>query len=334
VVQVTLLAEGLGAALLFASFFFGDGMPLWQALGKGVFHAISAFCNAGFDTLSAESLVPWQGSLPINLIIMALIIAGGLGFTVWGDIGDAAKRGKRRSLRIRFIHLKLHTKIALIMTAALILLGVGLFLALEWNNPETLGPLSVPGKVLAAFFQSVTLRTAGFNSISQAGLTDFSKIISSFLMIIGGSPAGTAGGFKTVTLGVVLLAMLSALRGHDRVQALGRTLPLALLQKALAVICTLLGVVFTATLILHFSEMNSPFPHDILDLFFETSSAAGTVGVTTGITPHLSLTGKIVIILCMYIGRLGPVTVAMALNMRRHATAGSLSYPDERVIIG
>ncbi|MDL2225049.1 Trk family potassium uptake protein [Eubacteriales bacterium OttesenSCG-928-M02] len=331
---ITLSVEAIGAVLLAIAFYASGGMGFGQALGNGVFHSISAFCNAGFDIIGTESLTPYAGNLAVNLIIMALIIAGGLGFTVWGEVIENFHNRKKRSIKSRLAFLSLHAKIVLSVTAALIVLGAGLFLLLEWSNPATLGPMPPDKKILAALFQSVTLRTCGFNSISQAGLTDFSKIISGVLMFIGGSPAGTAGGIKTVTLGVILISMLSALRGKNRMEAFGRTLPLELLQKALTVTCTLLGVVLSAALVLHFTEGSSAFAPTTLDLLFESVSAAGTVGVSTGLTPYLSAVGKGVITLCMFLGRLSPVTVVVALNMKMRATDDNIGYPDEKVIIG
>ncbi|MDL2318645.1 Trk family potassium uptake protein [Eubacteriales bacterium OttesenSCG-928-A19] len=331
---ITLAAEAIGALLLTVAFYADGDMSIGQAFCGGVFHAISAFCNAGFDIIGTESLTPYQGNVDINMVIMALIMAGGLGFTVWGELLARPKDHPRRSLRHRLAFLSLHTKIALTVTAALTLLGAGVFLLLEWRNPATLGPMPPGTKLLAALFQSVTLRTAGFNSISQGDLTDFSKIFSGILMFIGGSPAGTAGGIKTVTLGVILIAMLSALRGKDRMEAFGRTLPLELLQKALTVTGTLLAVVFGAAIILYFTEQGSAYPHSTMDLLFESVSAAGTVGVSTGLTPHLSGAGKAVITVCMFLGRLSPVTVVVALNMKMRATDDNIGYPEERVIIG
>jgi trk system potassium uptake protein TrkH len=334
VVAVTLIAESVGALLLAFSFYAAAPIPWYQALWQGVFHSISAFCNAGFDVLGPDSLVPYVGNPSINFIIMTLITAGGIGFPVWIELLDLVKNRKHRPLRLRIIHLSLHTKIALSVTGILVVAGTLFFALLEWRNPETLGPLSVFTKLQASLFQSVTLRTAGFNTISQAGMTETSRFISCIFMILGGSPAGTAGGIKTVTLGIIFFAMLSVLRGRAHVEGFGRRLPLDLLQKALSVVCTMLIVIFTSTVILHFSEQGSAFPHTLIDLLFESCSAAGTVGVTTGLTPYLSLVGKLVVTVCMFLGRLSPVTVVVALNMRLRANADGLSRPDERVIIG
>lgn len=284
--------------------------------------------------IGPESLTAYVANWGIILPIMLLIIFGGLGFTVLRESAQFMRNKAKRPLWFRIRHLSLHAKFALLMTALLIVLGTVLFAVLEWNNPDTLGGLLWHQKLGGALFQSVTLRTAGFNTISQAGLTDISKFISGIFMIIGGSSGGTAGGIKVVTLGVVLAAIISAVRGKPKVEAFGRTLPMDILQKALTVLVTMLLVVFLSTFILHFTEQSSPFQHGFLDLFFEVASAAGTVGVTTGITPYLSSAGKVVIIICMFLGRLSPLTVVVSLNTRLSATPDSISYPDERVIIG
>lgn len=334
VVLITLLFEGVGAVFLAAAFYSSASMSVPQALGQGVFHSISAFCNAGFDNIGTEGLIPYQANIPLNLVIMGLIIAGGIGFTVWGEVGLLVKNKDKRSLRLRIIRLSLHSKIVLTVTGSLIFAGMLLFLLLEWSNAQTLGNMTAGNKVLASLFQSVTLRTAGFNTIAQDGLTEISQFISCILMLIGGSSASAAGGMKTVTIGVIVISMVSVLKGRNRLESFGRTLPLDLLQKALTVATTLLIVVFLSTMLLHFTELGNPFPHTFLDLLFEACSAAGTVGVSTGITPHLSAGGKMVLIICMYLGRLSPVTVVVALNTKLHAKGDSIGLPQERVIIG
>lgn len=334
VVQITLTFEAVGAALLTLVFYFRYSLPPGTSLAYGVFHAISAFCNAGFDILSESSLVPYQDSVAINLIVMTLIVAGGLGFIVWDELIAAVRNPQKRLLRHRILHLSLHTKLACTVTAAVIVAGALLFLWIEWDNPDTMGHMSAGQKVQASLFQSITLRTAGFNTVPQDGLTDVSLFISSLLMFIGGSPASTAGGIKTVTLGAIVISVVSALRGRDKLEAFGRTLPLDLLQKALTVAGVMIAVILGATLLLHFTEQDSAFRHGFLDLLFETSSASCTVGVTTGITPYLSTPGKLVLIFCMYLGRLSPVAVVMALNVRLHGKAGEIGLPRERVIIG
>ncbi len=334
VVLITLFFEIVGALLLALSFWISGSMSIPRALGQGIFHAISAFCNAGFDNIGPEGLMPYQRNIPINFIIMILIIAGGIGFTVWGEIARILRGRQKQSLRVRLRRLSLHSKIVLAATGILIAGGAIFFLIVEWSNPRTLGSMPIWEKIQASLFQSVTLRTAGFNTIPQDGLTEISQFFSCILMLIGGSPAGTAGGIKTVTVGVIIVSMISVIRGRNKVEAFGRSLPLDLLQKALSVVSIMLSVVFLSTVLLHFTELNNPYPHTFLDLLFETCSAAGTVGVTTGITPHLSDAGKIVLIICMYIGRLSPITVVVALNKKLRAGDDSIGLPSERVIIG
>ncbi len=334
VIMATVIVEAAGAVLLAVSFFTTSSMTAGEAIYQGVFHSISAFCNAGFDNIGTSSMTAYRSNIPVNGILMALIVAGGIGFPVWGEMRRFFKNPQRKTLRFRTVHLSLHTKIVFIVTAVLIVSGAALFLTLEWANPDTLGGLPVWQKTLAALFQSVSLRTAGFNTIAQDGLTEASQFVSCVLMIIGGSSASAAGGVKTVTVGIIVFSMLSVLRGRGKLEALGRTMPLDLLQKALTVVTAMLTVVLASTLILCFTEQGSPMPHSFLDLLFESCSAAGTVGVSTGITPYLSPAGKIVITVCMYLGRLSPVTVVVALNTRLRTGADGLTFPRERVIIG
>lgn len=337
VVLITAIFESVGAVSLAFSFNFssaGSSMTVWESVCQGIFHSISAFCNAGFDNIGREGMMAFQSNVPVNGVIMVLIVAGGIGFTVWSEVGRFIENPQKKPLRVRLVHLSLHSKIVFVFTGILIASGTVLFLLLEWSNPETLGTLPVWQKVQAALFQSVTLRTAGFNTIPQDGLTEASQFCSCILMIIGGSSVSAAGGMKTVTLGIIVFSMLSVLKGRHKLEAFGRTLPLDLLQKALTVATTMIIVVFASTLLLHFTEQTNPYPHTFLDLLFESCSAAGTVGVSTGITPHLSSAGKVVIIICMYVGRLSPVTVVVALNTKLHTSSDGIAFPQERVIIG
>jgi trk system potassium uptake protein TrkH len=332
VVLFSFIFEISGAIFLFFAFYFNARMPPFEALYQGVFHSISAFCNAGFDNLGPVGLMPYQTAVMINSVIMLLIIAGGLGFPVLIEIASMLK--KTPQTRSAFRAFSVHTKIALVVTIILIVAGALFFAFFEWNNPRTIANLSAPDKIVASLFQSVTLRTAGFNTVDQGGLTDISKLFSCLLMIIGGSPAGTAGGIKTVTLGVLFFSMLSVLRGKRYIEAFGRTLPVDLLQKALTVTCALFLVVLFSTIILCSSENNEDVYHPFLDIFVEVCSAAGTVGVSAGITPTLTNIGKIVMMVCMFIGRLGPVAIVVALNMKLEANFANQKYLDGQVIIG
>ncbi len=334
VVLMSVVFESVGALLLALSFIATSSISVGESLYQGVFHSVSAFCNAGFDNIGANGLIPYQSNFAVNFVIMSLIIAGGIGFPVWSEMRRFIKNAQKKPLRFRVTHLSLHSKMVFSVTGVLILSGTALFLMLEWYNPQTFGGIPVWQKIQAALFQSVTLRTAGFNTTAQDGLTEASQVVSCILMMIGGSSASAAGGMKTVTIGVIVFSMLSVLRGRNKLEAFGRTLPLDLLQKALTVVTTMLIVVFVSTLILCFTERGSPFPHTFLDLLFESCSAAGTVGVSTGITPYLSPAGKIVMTVCMYLGRLSPVTVAVALHTRLQAGADGVVFPKERVIIG
>lgn len=357
VVKITLMFELTGAVLL-AVFFYTKGMEfaasavagiststdseliglanmtIPKAIWLGIFHSVSAFCNAGFDIIGDSSIVPFQSCVLFNLTLMTLIVSGGLGFTVWEEIGDLVRNSKRRSFRIRLRRLSLHTKIVLVMTISLIVTGAVFFLLFEYSNPATLGQMTGSQKGLASMFQSVTLRTAGFNSIPQGDLTEFSKLISCMLMLVGGSSVSTAGGMKTVTIGVVLISMYALLRNRSKMEVFGRTIPLDILQKALTVVATMFIVVFVSTVLLYFTEGGYGNPHPLIDLMYETCSAAGTVGVTAGLTSQLTTAGKIVIMICMYLGRLSPVTVIVALNGKMNLPAEAVSMPEERVIIG
>ena len=334
VVLITFVIEAIGAIFLAIYFYIEMQMKLQEALFQGVFHSISAFCNAGFDNIGTNSFIPFQSSIPINFIIMVLIIAGGLGFNVWLDTIRLFRNKEKKSLRLRMIHMSLHSKIVLTVTGILIVGGMLLFLLLEWDNPDTIGKLTVLRRIQASLFQSVTLRTAGFNTVGQGELTEISKFISCVWMLIGGSPAGTAGGMKTVTIGVIAISVVSILRGRNRLEVFGRTLPFDLLQKALSVVATMLTVVFVSTILLYFTELSGQYHHSFIDLLYEVCSAVGTVGLTTGITSSISNEGKVILIICMYLGRLSPVTIAIALNAKLHRDTNNISLPKERVIIG
>lgn len=332
VIKGTLICELAGAVLLFVSF-LSQGVIWYQALFYGVFHSISAFCNAGFDIIGENSLISYSGHFGINIIVMMLIIIGGIGFTVWKDILDKAvfRFGGRTKQKPR---LSLHAKLAIITSGILLLLGTLFFLFVEYHNPQTLGNLSFPHKVLASSFQSVTLRTAGFATIAQNGLTEASKLVSSLFMMIGGSPGGTAGGIKTVTLAIVFCSVWSIIKGRKKIGVFERTISVFTLQKALTIIVLILTLLFAGTAILSITQDHTAFPHTIADLLFEVSSALGTVGLSTGITPFLSGMGKIELMMCMFVGRIGPITLIISLSNSLRTGDDAVGYPDEDVMIG
>lgn len=302
----------------------------------GIFHSITAFCNAGFDILGDNSIIPFSGDYIINITLMCLVIIGGLGFPVYSDFTSLYKYAKKHKLPLSYIikRLRLHSKISLITTAILILFGGVFFFIAEFGNPLTIGTFSLPHKVLVSFFQSVTLRTAGFDSIGQGNMTYASKIISIVLMYIGGSPASTAGGIKTVTSAILFLAVWAVIRGKDEINFFHKNIPIYTLQKALAVVMMMVTVTITACVILTWTEAHLPVKFEFLDILFEVVSAQCTVGLSAGLTRFLSSGGKLVLILCMYMGRLGPISAAIALTRNKKANKQNIHFPEDKLLVG
>ncbi|NJP40675.1 Trk family potassium uptake protein [Oscillospiraceae bacterium HV4-5-C5C] len=331
-VKVTLLCEAGGALLLTLSF-RQQGYTWLRAGGYGLFHSVSAFCNAGFDILGPDSLLPYAGNRSLLLILMLLIIAGGLGFVVWGELLRrwATLWSPRRQARAR---LSLHSRLVLLMTGLLLAGGTLLIYAAERHNPATLGELPAGQRWWSSLFQSVTLRTAGFAAMPQSALTESGKLLSSLLMLIGGSPGGTAGGIKTVTIAILLCDSWSTLMGRRRTEAFHRSIANPTVKKALAITMLMSLLLALATGLLSLTEAQMPYPHAWLDLLYETASALGTVGLSTGLTPYLSPAGKIILMLCMFIGRIGPITLLVSLSRRYRENDDLLEYPEEDVVIG
>jgi len=334
IVKGTLIIETIGAVILSLRFIPEYGFS--SGIFKGIFHSVSAFCNAGFDILGKSSLIPYSNDIIINVVIMLLIIIGGLGFTVWIDIINFFKSTKERNFTIKrgFRNLSLHSKIVLIMTFSLIIFGWIFFFVSEFANYQTIGGERIDHKLLISLFQSVSLRTAGFDTINQSGLNYSSKLMSIILMAIGGSPGGTAGGIKTVTIGVIILSIRSVIKGSDSINVFRRSISFYNLQKSLSVTMMIFSCILLSTMLLSFSEVNMNYDYEFIDLLFETTSALGTVGITVGITPYLSSFGKVVIIICMFIGRLGPVTIAVALAAKQNRNQNLIHYPEEKVLVG
>ena len=313
--------ELCGALLLSVRFIplYGWKHGLWMAL----FHAVSAFCNAGFDLFGRyASLTAFSRDPLVLLTIAALIILGGLGFSVILE-----------TLRNRqgFRNLSLHTRIVLMTTLVLLLAGTVFYGLIERTNAETLAGYSEGEKALNAFFQSVTMRTAGFNSFDLAGFRAGSKLFSSFMMMIGASPASTGGGIKTTTIAAVGLLMLSVVRGESEVNVARRRLSDDILRRALAVAVLFLTIQLTGTLIIALME-DGRFP--LQDILFEASSAMGTVGVSAIGTPNLSAAGRAVLLPMMFLGRVGPLTLAVALARQQSKGRSVSKYPEERIMIG
>lgn len=331
IVGLTFLLEGIGAILLSIAFIprYGPGKGIWYA----IFHSISAFCNAGFDIIGDNSFTPYVGSTLINLTLMFLIIGGGLGFSVWVDtikvIKDKWKAAEHFTWKQAFYKLSLHTKLVWVITLFLILVGFIFFFIAEYANPYTLAELSLKEQLYGALFQSVTARTAGFNTISQGDLTVPSKVFMMILMFIGGSPAGTAGGVKTVTIGVLILSAICTIQGKEEVVTFKRKIPTQVILRALTIIMISIAIVITMLMVLTITE-NAEF----IDIMYEVISAFATVGVSTGLTPYLSFGGKIAIIILMFIGRLGPITIAIALMLKQARVNGTVQYPEEKIMVG
>ena len=315
----TLMCEGFGAVMLYIRFsqeFSSPGTALWQS----IFHSVSAFNNCGMDIVGGGSLTTYQNDPLVVLTIAALIILGGLSFLVVWDVF------KKRS----FSKLSLDSKMVILVTAFLLILGTAVLLAMEYNNPDTLGPMRPAGKVLSAFFQSVTPRTAGFNVIFVGRMTAYSLFFTIMLMFVGGASGSTAGGVKVNTFGVLLATVWSSLRGKEHAQAFGRELRPQQIHRGLAVAMLALGLVGIVTLVLSITEHDKPF--QFIDVLFETVSAFGTVGLSTGITGALTLAGKFTIIVTMFAGRLGPLTLALSLVQGQRTT--EYRYPQDQVRIG
>ena len=317
----TFLLEGAGAALMSLRLVpdFGLAGGLWRA----VFHSVSAFCNAGFDLLGGRfgafsSLAGYQDS-PIMLGTTAALIAiGGLGFFVWEDILRARCWGR----------LSVYSKMVLLITGLLIVGGAAFFFLEEYRNPATLGDMPVWEKALNALFQSVTLRTAGFDAIGQGGLSESSKAMSTILMLIGGSSGSTAGGIKTATVAVLLLALRANLRGREQVTFRGRAIPFGQVLNAMTLTLVVLFVFLIASMVISTVE-GLPY----LNCAYEVASAMGTVGLTTGITPELTRISQSILIVLMYLGRVGILSFSIALMTGKRRPA-KLHYPEINVMIG
>lgn len=314
VIVSTFVIEGLGAILLSTRFIpkYGTSKGIWFS----IFHAISAFCNAGFD-LIGNSMIPFVDDFIVNITISLLVIIGGLGFSVYIDIS--------RSRTFKKLHL--HSKLVLTVTMILILMGMIIFYLIEQNNPDTLLNLTEGEKFLSAFFQSVITRTAGFNSVDISMLRDTTAFIMIILMFIGGSPGSTAGGIKTTTFGTIILATLSVIKGDKDVVVFKKRLNQGIINRSLAIASIGLALILVVSIILTITEDLT-----FLDLLFETTSAFGTVGLSRGITPNLTDFGKVIITLTMYIGRLGALTMAFVFGQDKNQYR--YRYAEGNIMVG
>ncbi len=323
IVTVTLVFELIGALLLSSSF-----VPKFGAIGfyMGVFNSISAFCNAGFDITSAAvngeylSMTPFNNDPIIIYTLSVLIIIGGLGFSVWRDLYEY-KRNKQ---------LMFHTKLVLAITAFLLVSGTLFFFANEFSNPKTMGTMSLIEKINASIFQSTAARTAGYNSINLSDMKEMSKVFTVFLMFVGAAPGSTGGGIKVTTFGVLIMAVFSQVRGSDSIVLFRNRINQQTVNKSLSIAgLSMILVTVIATVIV---TMQSNF--SFLDILYETVSAFGTVGLSLGATPLLNNISKALIILTMFLGRVGPLSFAIALTLKQSRRTTDMVYPEAKILVG
>ena len=330
VVRFSLIIEGIGALLYMIRFvpMYGPLKGLWYS----IFTAVSAFCNAGIDLTGGDSLCGFRGDVFINLVTMGLIIVAGLGFPVWWDMITFFKRIFKEKMPFGYAvrRLSLHSKLVLTMTGILIFVGALLIFIFDYNNASSLGNLPLGEKILSAFFQSVTVRTAGFQTIPQADFSHPAQLVSMILMFIGGSPCGTAGGVKTVTIAVILLNIYANIKHRQSPEVFRRSINAAYVQKA----TTVFMVSFVILLISIVSLCIVMPSADIMDVTYELTSAIATVGLSRGLTATLTMAGKIVVILTMFTGRIGPISLALAFTMHDDTRKNIRELPEEKITVG
>lgn len=324
ILKVTLLLEGIGAVCYSLVFIPEFGLKgIWYS----VFHAVSAFCNAGIDLLGGNSFCAYTDNVIINLTTIYLIVVSGVGFPVYWEVLRVLRPRRGAAGGAYSRKMSVHTRIVIWATAFLVLAGAALTLLFEYDNPQTLGPMSWPGKTMASLFQSVTLRTAGFATIPQEAFRPASCLSYLVFMFIGGSPAGTAGGVKTVTLVLLLASMLANIKGKKDVTVMGRRIADETIRRCVAIVTFSFSVLVVLTIALLAVQRS-----DFLDTLYEMTSAIATVGLSRGLTGALSPAGKLIVTLTMYLGRIGPITLALVFNSRTPSDA--VSYADSKVIIG
>lgn len=324
VISATFIVEGIGALLYMTVFVPKYGI---RGIWISIFNSISAFCNAGLDIISPNSLCEYATNPVINMVTSALIIVGGIGYIVWWDVIRVIRLYRQQGIKC-FKRLSLHSKLALSMTALLVVAGTLAFFLFEYSNEKTIGNHSLCDKMQISFFQSVTTRTAGFATIPQENLTNASAFVSLVLMFIGGSPVGTAGGIKTITAMVLFLTAVAMVRNKNDVTAFNRSISPKAVKKAVAVFSMSFIIMFVSTVLLA-TVCDAP----ALDIIYETVSATATVGLTRNLTATFNDWAKIIIIVTMYLGRIGPISLAVALNMKK-SSQNIVKTPVEEISVG
>lgn len=317
ILAFTFSVQFFGALLLSTQFVPKFGLS--KGIFYSVFHSISAFCNAGFDLFgNFSSLTGFSSDIVVVMVISALIIIGGLGFAVWIEIYNY--KGSKK--------ISIHSKLVILMTILLLVGGMILMFIFEYNNSATIGGMDFGDKMLNSWFASVSPRTAGFNTVSTGDMTVAGQYLTVLLMFIGGSPGSTAGGLKTATIGIILFTVISVIKGREDTELFKRRFTKELVYKAFVIFFLAMMLVITVTMILSYTETGIPFA----DLLYEATSAFGTVGLSTGITPGLSSAGKVVLMITMYFGRVGILTVMLA--MLRGKKKQGYKYPEGKILIG
>lgn len=324
----TFVVEFIGMLCYLIEFIprFGIKKGIWYAF----FNAISAFCNAGIDIIGNDSLMSFNSSPVVLITTMMLIFNGGIGFVVWWDFLDIVRKIIKKEIQLKdfFKKLTIHSRIVLSVTFSLIFAGAFLIFLFEYNNKATIGDMTLGDKILNSIFQSVTLRTAGFAAIDQGGLHETSVLVSIVLMIIGGSPVGTAGGIKTVTFVVLLFSVISVVKGRKEAIIYNRSINDELIRKSLAVTFISVFVFFVFSILLIATNGVT-----LTDGTFEMASAVATVGLTRGITSSLNSIGQIIVIIAMYLGRIGPISMFVAFS-NKYTIKNSLHYAEADIIVG
>ncbi|MBE6671116.1 MAG: potassium transporter KtrB [Ruminococcaceae bacterium] len=324
VVIGTFIIEGIGALLYMTVFIPDFGL---KGIWISVFTSVSAFCNAGIDIMAENSLCNYAVNPMINLVTCVLIILGGIGYIVWWDVIRVIKKASSSKIKL-FRSLSLHSKIAISASLILIVVGAVLIFAFEYNNPQTIKDYTLFDKIQVSLFQSVTTRTAGFASVPQENLTNASSIVCLLLMFIGGSPVGTAGGIKTVTFVIIIASAFASIRNKEDTELFGRQLTKQAVSKAVAVTSMSFIIMFVSTVLL-----SAVTDASALDLVYETVSATATVGLTRNLTASLNGIGKLIIIATMYLGRVGPISLAIAFN-RKKDNQNIVRNPTEEIVVG
>ncbi|MBO5333545.1 MAG: potassium transporter KtrB [Clostridia bacterium] len=324
VITGTILVEGIGALLYMTVFVPEFGV---RGIWISIFNSVSAFCNAGIDIIAENSLCNYAHNPMINFTTCMLIIVGGIGYIVWWDLIRVLSLIKKQGLQC-FKRLTMHSKIAIWMTVLLILSGTLAFFVLEYNNPLTIGEETLFNKLQISFFQSVTTRTAGFATVPQENLTNASAMVSMIFMFVGGSPVGTAGGVKTVTIAVLLITASSMIKNKNEITVFNRSIHQKAVKKAITVFSMSFTIMMVSSILL---ALVTDAP--LVDILYETVSATATVGLTRNLTATLNIWGKLIIIVTMYLGRVGPISLALVLNSKKEKW-NTVKTPYEEISVG